>query len=260
MVAGSRHRGSATKDREVFWPLYLYSDNGSAEFMARDRAFWRSLDTDEQGIWTASLPDGSKRTLKLRLISAEDNQTNDPVVRGWAKYAITLLADQPYWLGEPVKKSWSQGDLRNYYITEADRTAFGYPPDVIHYLSPGGTIDKAVFSNPGDVPAYPKWTAIGATTAVSFGVGDRSVIVPFEIPEGYAVQIDTDPVDGRILWYGQWDTTTKTIIDPVDRTAELDPASAFVAIPAGQDRELAITMTGTGTVIAEVQARYWRAT
>ncbi|MBT8162790.1 MULTISPECIES: hypothetical protein [Arthrobacter] len=259
-VAGSRHLGTTTKDRTVFWPLYLYSDAGSAEYMARDRAFWDSLDTDAEGTWTALLPDGTKRFLRCRLISAEDEWTHDPVQRGWAAYAIILLADSTYWLGETVKRSWAKEDLRNYYVTEADRTTYGYAPDVIHYLSPGGSLDSATFSNDGDVPSYPVWTVVGPVTAVSFGVAGKNIIVPFEIPAGYAVQIDTNPVDGQVLWYGHWDDVAKVITDPVDRTTDLDPTSAFVPIPRGQDRPLSFTMTGTGAIEVAVTNKYRRAT
>jgi hypothetical protein len=259
MVAGSRHRGSSTKDRTAFWPLYLYSDQSSAEFMARDRAFWQSLDTDTEGTWTAALPDGSRRTLGLRLVGADDELTHDPIQRGWATYGINLLADQPYWLGEKVTKSWAQGDMRNFYITPEDRAAFGYSAEAILYLSSGGALGSAKFTNDGDVPTYPVWTVIGATTAVSFGVGGANIIVPFAIPAGYAVQLDTDPVNGQVLWYGAWDAASKSILDPMDRTKDLDPTSAFVAIPRGQDRPLTIQMTGTGTVVAEVRNKYRRA-
>lgn len=243
----------------MFWPLYLYSDESSAEFMKRDRAFWQSLDPDLEGTWTAALPDGGRRTLDLRLTGADDDLTHDPIQRGWAKYGINMLADKPYWLGETVTKSWAQGDMRNYYITAEDRTTYGYPPEAIHYLSAGGALGSAKFTNDGDVPAYPVWTVIGPTTAVSFGVDGKSIIVPFTIPAGYAVRLDTDPVNGQVLWYGLWDAATKSITSPVDRTPELDPASAFVAIPRGQDRPLTIQMTGTGTVMASVQNKYRRA-
>ena len=258
-VAGSRHRGSSTKDREVFWPLYLYSDKGSDAFVERDRAFWRSLDTDLEGTWTASLGDGSRRTLRLRLSGADDSLDHDPVQRGWAAYPITLLADQPYWVGETVRKSWAQGDQRNFYVTAEDRATYGYADDVIHYLTPGGTLDTAVFSNDGDVPAYPVWTVVGPTSNVSFGVGSAIMSIPFAIEAGHAVQIDTDPVSGQVLWYGRWDPVTRTITDPLDRTPELSPTSAFAAIPRGQDRPLSFTMTGAGTIIAEVQPKYRKA-
>lgn len=258
-VPGSRHRGTTTKDREVFWPLYLYSDEGSPEFVARDRAFWNSLDPDLEGTWASVLPDGTRRTLDLRLINSDDDASNDPVRRGWATYGITLLADQPYWLGETVKRSWGADDVRPFYITAADRATYGYPDDALTYLSPGGALGSATFTNDGDVPIYPVWTVVGGTTAASFGVGGKNVIVPFTIPVGYAVQLDTDPVNGQVLWYGQWDAVNKVIKSPVDRTAELDPASSFVAIPRGQDRPLSISMTGAGVIIAEVRNKYRRA-
>lgn len=257
MVPGSRHRGTSTKDRECFWPLYLYSDNSSSEFVARDRAFWNSLDPDEEGTWTCHLPDGTRRTLNLRLIGAPDDMQHDPIKRGWAKYGVTLLAEQPYWLGETAKRSWAQGDMRNYYVTAQDRIDYGYADDVIHYLSAGGSLGSVKFSNDGDVPTYPVWTVVGPTTAVSFGVEGSTIVVPFTIPAGYAVQIDTDPINGQVLWYGPWDGEKITV--PVDRTTELDPTSKFVAIPRGQDKVLSIAMTGTGTVIAEVRNKYKRA-
>ena len=257
MVAGSRHRGTSTKDREVHWPMYLYSDDSSAAFLARDRAFWRSLDADQEGTWTIHLPDGSKRSLRLRLTSSEDDLQFDSIKRGWAKYSITLLADQPFWVGETVRRSWAQGELRNYDVTEQDRIDYGYEDGVIHYLSAGGSLGSATFSNDGDVPSYPAWTVVGPTTSVQFGVEGSTIVVPFDVPDGHAVQIDTDPVSGQVLWFGPWDG--QKITDPVDRTGDLDPDSKFVAIPRGQNRTLTISMTGTGTVIAEVSNKYRRA-
>lgn len=256
-VAGSRHRGTSTSDRECFWPIYLYSDDSSVAFRERDSAFWRSLDTDLEGTWTIHLPGGSTRSLRLRLTSSDDDLPYDSLKMGWARYGITLLADQPYWVGETVKKSWSQGDLRNYDVSLQDRIDYGYADDVINYLSAGSTMGTAKVSNDGDVPTYAVWTVAGPSTAVSFGVGGSDIVVPFAIPEGYAVQIDTDPIHGQVLWYGPWDGAK--ITDPVDRTRDLDPASRFVAIPRGQDRQLSIAMTGTGTVIAEMQSKYRRA-
>ncbi|WP_244516728.1 phage tail family protein [Arthrobacter alpinus] len=209
------------------------------------------------GTWTIHLPGGARRTLDLRLVSSEDNLLFDSIKRGWAKYGITLLADRPYWLGETVKKSWGQEDLRNYDVSLQDRIDYGYASNVINYLSAGSTLGSAAVSNDGDIPTFPAWTAVGPTTSVSFGVDGSRIKVPFGIPEGYAVQIDTDPVNGQVLWYGPWDGSK--IADPVDRTSELDPTSKFVAIPRGQDRKLSIVMTGTGTVLAEVQNKYRRA-
>jgi hypothetical protein len=56
MVPGSRHRDTSTPDCEVFWSLCLYADVSSAAYREHDRAFWRSLDADYEGTWTAALP------------------------------------------------------------------------------------------------------------------------------------------------------------------------------------------------------------
>lgn len=257
-VPGSRHRGTSTLDRDVFWPLHEYSDVGSADFLEWKRAFWRTMDPDREGIWRAVLPGGEKRTLGLRFASLEPTLERDPIQDGWMSSAVTLLADSPYWRGETVDQSWGQTDPKNYYVTAEDRLANGWADDVIHYLSSGMEIGETTFTNAGDVEAYPVWTAVGSptTTAVTFGVGSSVIKVPFNIPQGYAVQIDTDPLEGRILWYGRWDAAAMALIDPVDRTGSLDPASKFMAIPAGEKRQLTITMTGAGSIKAELTPLY----
>ena len=46
---GSQHRGTIWHEREVFWPLKMWHDGPGPEFMARDRAFWETLDPDLPG-------------------------------------------------------------------------------------------------------------------------------------------------------------------------------------------------------------------
>lgn len=260
-VPGSRHRGTSTLDREVFWPLHEYSDLGSKDFMEWNRAFWRTMDPDREGTWRIVLPNAEVLKLGLKLLSVEDGLNHDPVKSGWLSSAITLVADSPYWRGQTVRRSWGQSDPKNYYVTDADRAENGWGPDVIHYLSSGMEIGETTFTNKGDVEAYPVWTAVGSptTTSVTFGVAGAVVKVPFSIPAGYAVQLDTDPLNGQVLWYGQWDEVAMAIINPLDRTASLDPTSRFMAIPAGEDRQLSITFTGTGQVMAEVTPLFRRA-
>lgn len=115
------------------------------------------------------------------------------------------------------------GRLVNLSCASAqDRIDYGLADDVIHYLSSGGSLGSATFSNDGDVPTYPIWTVVGPTTAVSFSVEGSNIVVPFAIPDGYAVQIDMDPVNGQVLWYGPWDGEKATT--PIDRTSNLSPA------------------------------------
>ena len=229
--------------------------------MESDRAFWNSFDPDLEGRWVVSHPDGATRHLRCRFVEVEDDFGKNPIRRGWADYKIRLLADSVYWRGETHREAFRPPDPRNHYVTEADRLQYGYAPDVIEYLSPGGSLDSATFRNDGDVPLYPVWTALGSVQNVSFGPDGGSIIIPFEIPEGYAAKIDTNPADptARVLWYGQWDATNRAIIDPVNRSGELDPATRFMPILKGQSQKLNIDMEGVGTVVVEGVAQYRRA-
>ena len=261
LVPGSRHKGSRALDREVFWPLKVWTDKGSVEWMRFDRAFWDSFDPDAEGRWVVTHPDGATRYLRCRFVEVDDDFGKNPIRRGWAEYKIRMLADSVFWRGETQKEAFRPPDPRNFYVTEADRAQYGYAADVIEYLSPGGSLDSATFRNDGDVPLYPVWTALGSVQNVSFGPEGGSIIIPFEIPDGFATRIDTNPADpnARVLWYGQWNATSQTIVNPVDRTAELNPATRYMPIPKGQSQKLNIQMTGVGTVIVEGVAQYRRA-
>lgn len=144
-------------------------------------------------------------------------------------------------------------------MTGADGTgAMKYKGMPIVRINSGSTLDTATMSNPGDVSAYPVWTVVGPTTDVTVGVGGETINIPFPIPDATkAVQIDTDPVSGQVAWYGDWDEVTQTLSNKVDRTKELG-AYAFVPIPSGADRELSLTMAGTGTVSAKLTELYRR--
>lgn len=262
-VPGSRHKGSRAEAREIFWPVNLFADS-SIEWMEFDRAFWRSLDPDISGVWTVFHPDGPKRTLRCRFAEAEEGFPLDPIANGWATYGVRLEASSPYWEGEPVARSWKQDPARNFLVTPEDRAQFSDPEGTILCLATGSALGSATFTNDGDVPAYPVWTVAGPTTAVSVGVEGKTITIPFEIPEGKAVKIDTTPgPGGQRLWFGDWvyDEAARRwdVINLIERTGELFAHQKFAPIPAGQSRKLSLTMTGTGLVRAEITPRYRRA-
>jgi hypothetical protein len=235
-VAGSRHRGHRVGDREAFWPLYLYSDDGSQGFIDRDSAFWASLHPDLPGLWWAEQPDGAKRTLALKLSDVDDTNP-DAVRRGWAKYGITLLADDPFWLGEPVSRTWAQSEMR----------AFLPPtPGAGYAVSSGSTLATARASNPGDVETHVVWEAHGPFTSVTVGVGDSTVVAPIEVLEGQVLVIDTDP------------EVQAAFLDGADVTEQLTRAE-FGTIPPGASVPLTLAMAGTGFITASYTPKYYRA-
>lgn len=240
-LAGSRWRGSRTLEREVFWPLFIYSDSGSQGWVKYDRAFWRTMHPDKPGTWSVTSAFGETRTLQCRFADDGDMEmTSDPSQRGWDVYPISLIAEQPYWAGPAVTQSWVDGGVVPFF--GADGT--GGPP---FNISSGNTLSTATMPNPGDVDAYPVWTITGPSTAVSVGVGDKVVEYNAVISPGNTITIDTRP-----------DRLTVVDQDGIDRLSGLGEAS-FAPIPAGEAVSLSLAMTGTGSVSAALQPLYFRA-
>lgn len=235
-VAGSRHRGHRVGDREAFWPLYLYSDESSQAFVDRDGAFWASLDPDRVGVWTAVQPDGSRRSLRLRLKDV-DEANADAVFRGWAKYGITLLADQPFWEGPAVTQSWQDGTQRAFLPSA---------PGEGYWLGSGSTMGTATATNPGDVETHVVWEAHGPFASVTVGVGNELVVAPISALEGQVLTVDTDPEVQAVF------------LDGVDVTGQLDRAE-FGTLPPGTDVPLSLAIAGTGVVTATYTPKFYRA-
>lgn len=230
---GARWRGHTVEPREVFWPLQVYSDQGSLPWLDRDRAFWKTLRPDRPGVWTVTRPDGQKRSLTLRF---QDDGTQsfdiDPSLSGWTNYGITLVAEQPYWAGETETGSWVSG------------TSVQFFPNLT--ISPGGTLATARLRNPGDVDAWPIWQVYGPTTSVTVGVNGRNITVPFTLLSGELLIINTDP------------RVQTAMLGAVDRTADLGSMD-FAPLPADEISNLTLSMTGTGFITATVTPLYLRA-
>lgn len=237
-VPGSRHRGSVASDREVLWPLGVYNDVGSAEWIAYDRAFWRTMHPDRPGLWRFTSPTGQTRSLPCRFVTdGQHTFRTDPSRMGWQLYAVALLADEPFWQGEPIVRSFKAAAPAPFFGAGAPSFA----------ISSGSTLANATIDNPGDEPSFPVWTLEGPFTSATVGVDGRSIVVPFALAAGQSLVIDPRP-------------TEQTAIDQagVERTGQLG-AVDFAAVPPGVSVPLTLSMVGTGTVTAELTPLYFRA-
>ena len=236
---GQEFTGWVAEARPVFWPIFLFHDSGSKYWQERDTAFWRSLRRGEYGTWRVTTTAGT-RELRCRF-SDDGGHTfdRDPHYFGWASYGVSLMADDPFWKGPSVRRSWKQGDPVQFF-----GGALGKAP-LFHIMS-GSQLSTATMTNEGDVDAWPRWTVTGPLSSVSVGVGDAQVSWSGTLLEGQVLTIDSDPRDQTAF------------IDGVDVTADLG-AYDFAPIPPGEDRSLSLTMSGTGTVTAEITPRYFRA-
>lgn len=262
-LSGSRWRGWRARDREVFWPLRVFSDAGSQAWIEYDRAFWKTMRPDRLGVWEVVQLSGEARRLSLRF--ADDGQQSFdtlPSLLGWTTYGITLVAEQPYWEGDAIARTWAVDDPTPFFggaiVASAGYGAGGYgtaaygDPAVVggppFYISSGSAITSAAIDNPGDVDTYPVYTIVGPTTSVSVGYAGN-VVTLGTIAAGAVRIVDTNP-----------DKLTVTDAAGVDKWSELTSAADFGApIPPGESVPLSLTLVGTGSVTVSITPRYYRA-
>lgn len=235
-VHGQYYRGHVVEPRPVFWPLFVYSDGSSEDFLEVDRRLWRSLQPGKHGRWSVTTERGGTRSLSCRFV--DDGQhayTVDPVRRGWAKYGVSLVADVPFWEGAPVSRVWAQSAVEDFYAQRM-------PLRIVS----GSQLSSARITNEGDLEAWPVWKIKGPLTSVTVGVDGRTVQWDVELTVDDTLVIDSDPAV-QMAWANGLDST------------HLLGAADFAPIPAGENRPLSLTMAGTGSVEATITPRFYRA-
>lgn len=228
-VSGAYWRGASFDPREVFWPMYLFSDVSSLEYVKRDRSWWRGLDPLHEGIWKVRVPDTGERWIKLRL-SGDDNwaPTLDPTFYGWATYGIPLQADRPFWHGAPVTASWGGGEERDFRDGATD----------VVYISSGNTLGGGTVANPGDVDAWGVWEIEGPFTSISLTVAGGTITLPVARGAGKKVVIDTNPDQNTVIDSDGVDLFDAGLV-PVYDPLPIPPVDEAGLVPVG------ITVAGT---------------
>lgn len=243
-VPGARWRGLHVDVREVFWPLQVYTGDGSQAWIEKDRAFWRSLDPEGVGTWEVIQPDGTTRSLKLRFVDDGDGAFSHDVVKdGWSTYGITLNAEQPFWEAEPITGTWQ---------ATAPQPFFGTTGGPSFKISGGGNLTEAEMTNPGDVDTYLVWRIYGPVTSATVGVNGRTITLPVTVNDGQMVEIDTNP-QAQTAMKGPVGGTL--IYDWTDELTDID----FAPLPAAKKSKLSLSVSGTGIITASFVPRYYRA-
>ena len=265
-VPGSRWRGFSTDEREVFWPLLVAHGDGSQAWLDYDAEFWSTMEPDKTGVWSVTQPGtdtdaGETRSLTLRYESAGD-PPDAPEVFGWADYGVYLHAEQPYWEGQKIRKSWSNSTPTNFY-GGGDVAAHGYGPPF--FVSSASSISRADIMNPGPIASRPVWWVYGPTNNASLGVDGRTIGVPFALGAGEWLRIDTNPTDQQALFGagayqdgGDWVVPPDALAAGVNRTRELAATTRFGAVPGRGTSALTIALTGSGAVAMDLVPLYYR--
>lgn len=115
-VNGARYRGGRFLERDVFWPLSVSDGESSQRWVARDRAFWRTMHPDRPGVWRVTHPDGTSRSLVCRFVDDGNASFGPaPMSIGWARYGISLVAEQPFWEGAPITRTFQSTPPQDFY-------------------------------------------------------------------------------------------------------------------------------------------------
>lgn len=186
-LAGSRYTGYRVGEREVFWPLFVFSRIGSDDFMRTDASFWSTMRVDRPGVWTVARDGGRPRFLHCRYTDDGDQSYDtDPVLAGWSLYGITLVADtQPMWEGESL--TWT-------FLRDATPSGWFASTGSVFLIGPSSTLSGASVSNPGDLEAWPVWSVVGPCDSGSrLSVGGGALNLNAPIGDGVIVTIDTRP-------------------------------------------------------------------
>lgn len=251
-VAGARWRGHNVDSREVFWPIQIFCDTNSKDWVLRDRAFWKTLRPEKVGIWTVIQPSGEERYLDCRFVDDGQQAFNiDPALMGWTNYGITLRADQPFWRGQIIRETWSAGTTSQFFGSTGLR------------ISPASTIANARMTNPGDADAYPVWEIIGPVSAGQVGIQGRNIGIPFTVEAGKILIIDTDPSEQSATLYSYTgdpdDPENRVLTSAQDKTMDLAVSPDFAPMPADQESQISLGMTGAGHINLVITPLYLRA-
>ncbi|WP_210416687.1 hypothetical protein [Glutamicibacter sp. ZJUTW] len=236
-VHGQEYRGHTVIAREIFLPIYLYADGASQAWHDMDARFWATLKPGELGTLSVETP-GGVRTISARFKAVDGAMQRDPFYFGWAHYGITLVADDPFWYGEPVSRAWAQPETKLFFHKVTGEQLFN--------INSGSVLSSASFTNAGDVEAWPVWEVEGPFTQIALGVGARQVSYVASVGAGSKFVLDSDPRDQTAL------------VNGVDVTGDLGDYG-FTPIPSGKSMPLNLSMAGTGTVHATIVPRFYRA-
>lgn len=264
-IAGSRWRGSRTTERSVFWPLFIYSDASSAAWLEVDRAFWRTMRPDQTGIWTVTTPDGQSRRLVCRYSElADDSIARDPFAQGWMLYGVTLIAEQPFWLGRLQTRSVRVGTPGPFFGGPAG-SGFGPP----FFISSGSALVDTSIDNPGDMPAPPVFVLDGPwDSGAAVGIGSAVTTYNAAVPVGSSVVIDTRPATqgARLIPTpvddpgspGWWATVSALSGTSVFESVGTDVALS-IEVPEGLSQRVSVNAAGAGVVHVALEPRFYRA-
>jgi hypothetical protein len=189
---GDTLRGVRAQARDLLVPLLIHNSTSIEEFNALRRRLARALNPDPgngggPGRLAIAQPDGEVRYLDCAYAGgAEGTDVRDTKGVWWRKYALTLRAHDPFWVGAPQPaRRWNAPAPVPYFPLLPLRLR----PSLV--LGEGQVLTVA-----GDVRTWPRWTVRGPFEGIATlrhqGLGQEWSL-DLDLADGDTRVVDTTP-------------------------------------------------------------------
>ena len=246
-VDGYALRTVRAQGKEIILPLAFWANDSRAAYLARRRAFIKSLNP-KRGVGTLTLtqPDGAVRTIGAYYTGGmEGDESLDAAGERWCINAITFGCPSPYWIGAEVSTEWKAATGGTFY------------PFLPLVVGDSQVLGEVTVDNDGDDVAYPVWTITGPATSISLTntitdplTGDpvvKVLVLTHSITGADTVVIDTRERQQTALLNG-----TTNLWPDLSSASELWPLE-----PGINDLDLAVSgSTSATSVRMTYQPRY----
>jgi phage-related protein len=235
-IHGNRRRATKANAREIMIPVVIYADDGRQAFLARKRRLLEDLSPldgdDGRGTLTLTEANGSARSITAIYASgAEGSEDLDAAGRRWISYALTFVAESPFWLGTDIGREFRAPNDEPFF-------PFGIPWAVADSQVLGAGVQIV---NPGNVPAYPIWTINGPISRATFThPSGGSWTLTRDLTGGDVAVVDTRERIGTALLNG-----AENLWPDIDETAVMWPL-----LPGLNTVDLIVTGSTSDTVVS----------
>lgn len=252
---GQRHVGWRGEPRKVLLPVLIGQSANELEWLTTDRAWWKTMHPAKAGQLQVTAPDGSRRSLGLRFVDDGGMSfDHDPTRDRLSVAVLSMIADDPWWVGPAFTKSFSAGSNPQNFFGGGTNLATPF------IIGEANTIGSASVTNPGDVDAWPDYIVDGPCTAWGVTVNGKSVSASVELAANQQLVVETSPArQVATLVTGGFFVDGRRIGGVSSNVTKLLQSIEFTPIPAGTSVPLDVSINGTGKITLSGVPRYFRA-
>lgn len=245
LTDGQYYTGWRANPRAVLFPVIIGKAATDAAWYALDKAWWKTMRINKTGTLAVTALDGTVRRLKLRFVDDGDLSWKfDPSRQRLTTAGLKMVADSPWWTGDTFGTPFRNSSTPVNFFGGAAGLAAPF------IIGMSNTIATATITNPGDIPAWPRYIIRGPALSFRSTLNGHVVGGTITVLAGETLVIDTAPnMQVAYLYSG----TTKTNV--TRRLSNFD----FARLPDGDSVKLDIQLDGDGSITLEADPKYYKA-